>query len=147
MHEYICDPKHLWVIIGSLVFALLVVSIGRGGGALLLSLLKKLFGGGEKVNINLGGGMSKKQKDEHPACATCATYTDPTKCPLHEAEHERSLRNETGIKELVTDLRQTREKLFCKLDEIDHSLTEIKVAMAKLVVERNFQIDDRRGHK
>jgi hypothetical protein len=86
-------------------------------------LLKKLFGGGEKVNINLGGSMTKKQKDDNPAWATCATYTDPTKCPLHEAEHERSLRNEMGVKELAVDLKHTREKLFCKLDEIDHSLT------------------------
>lgn len=136
------EPEYLLIVILVLLVALLVVGAGKGGGKLLLQLLKRALGH-EEVNINLGGGdMSGKPKPT--PCAGC-TIVDPKLCPLHEAEHERSIRNEKGIAELTNNFRNTTEKLWGKLDGMDGTLTEIKVAVAKLVVETKYQQSGRGG--
>ena len=86
--------------------------------------------------------MGKKPPKE---CEQCGLLVDPTRCPLHANEHERSLRNEQGVRDLGVDLKETRRVLFGKLETIESVLTEIKVAVAKLVVERSYQMDKRRA--
>ncbi len=131
MLNKLCEPEHLVIVILVLLVALLVVGVGKGGGKLLLQLLKRVFGH-EEININLvGGDMAGKPKNE---CEQCGLIVDPTKCPLHSEEHGRSLRNEKDIATLTSDLKTTRTLLFGKLEVIEGSVNEIKVAVAKLVV-------------
>jgi hypothetical protein len=142
MKEFLCDPTHLFLIIGILLLSVVLMGTGKGLGALIGPIIKK-WGKGTEINLNMGktdDDMGRKPKGE---CVQCGLIVDPTKCPLHANEHERSLRNETGIRELVGDLKGTRKELFGKLDGIEVVLTEIKIAVAKLVVERNYQIDQR----
>lgn len=87
--------------------------------------------------------MSGKH-DKGSPCMVCGKF-DPKDCPLHEAEHERSMRNEKGIGELVGDLKTTRTQLFGKLEGIEAVVVEIKVAVAKLVVVAEYHPGGRGG--
>ena len=144
MLNKLCEPEHLVIIILVLLVALLLVGVGKGGGKLLLQLLKKVFGK-EEININLPGGdmAGKPPKAE---CLACGLMVDPTKCPLHAEEHGRSLRNESDIKIIISDAKETRKVLFGKLEGIEVSVNEIKVAVAQLCVESKYQ-QGQRGKK
>jgi hypothetical protein len=136
------EPEHLAIIILALLVALLVVAGGKGLVEFFGPFLKKIFSRGTDVTVNLGGDVGKKPPKE---CEQCGLLVDPTRCPLHANEHERSLRNEQGVRDLGVDLKETRRVLFGKLETIESVLTEIKVAVAKLVVERSYQMDKRRA--
>ena len=142
MLESLCTTPHEVDIAFAILFAALIaVSIGKGGGKLLLDLLKKLVGH-ESVSINLAGGeMSGKLKE----CKTCGLMVDPKMCPLHELEADRSVRNKEEIAEVKADLKDSREHLWQKLDAMDVTLGEIKVAVAKLVVKSEYQQSGRGG--
>ena len=144
MLESICKTPHEVDIAFAILFAALIaVSIGKGGGKLLLDLLKKMIGH-ESVNINLAGGeMSGSLKE----CKTCGLMVDPKLCPLHEAESKQSERNKDDIKEVKEDLKDSRDKLWGKLDGIEEKVSLIQVAVGKLVVERNYQMEERRIKK
>lgn len=140
MLSRLTEPEHLIIIILVLLVSLLIAAGGKGLGELIGPIIKKLFSKGPEVTVNLGGDeVGRKPKE----CEQCGLIVDPAKCPLHSGEHERSLRNESGIKELGAELKGTRTQLFGKLDDMEKVLTEIKVAVAKLVVERNYQMDRR----
>ena len=84
-------------------------------------------------------------------CKACGLMVDPKLCPLHAAEALQSIRNKEDIATLATDLKENTGKLWTKLDDMDDKLGEIKIAVAKLVVERNYQMEERdmqkrRGH-
>jgi hypothetical protein len=129
----LCQPHIFFSIIGLMLLVIIAISAGRGLGGLIEPIAKKLVGK-ESVSINVGGGgMSGENKKE---CETCGLIVDPSKCTLHASEHERSMRNEKRGEELAADLQKTRTELFGKLDDIEKVLTEIKGAVAKLVVER-----------
>ena len=133
LHEFI-----LYIVI-----VLLIVAFG-GGPALkaLFNAILKIFGhGGSEtiVNIEPGGEMSGKLKE----CKQCNLMVDPKMCPLHAAEAQQSERNKTDISAVKQDLKESREKLWEKLDGIEEKVNQINVAVAKLVVERNFQVDER----
>ena len=140
MLESVCKTPHEVDIAFAILFAALIaVSIGKGGGKLLLDLLKKLVGH-ESVNINLAGGeMSDKLKE----CKTCGLMVDPKLCPLHELEADRSVRNKEEINEVKADLKESRMRIWDKLEAMDGTLSDIKVAVGKLVVERNYQMEER----
>jgi hypothetical protein len=137
--EELCKPHIFLAVIGMMLLVIIAISAGKGLGSVIEPIIKRLAGK-EAVNINVGGEMSGKIKKE---CEQCGLIVDPSKCTLHASEHERSLRNEKRGEELATDLKKTRTELFGKLDDIEKVLTEIKVAVAKLVVERNYQMDHR----
>ena len=140
MLENLCTTPHEVDIAFAILFAALIaVSIGKGGGKLLLGLLKKLIGH-EAVNISLAGGEMSGKLSE---CKTCGLMVDPKQCPLHELEADRSARNKEEIAEVKADLKDSREKLWNKLEIMDGTLTDIKVAVGKLVVERNYQMEER----
>lgn len=140
MFERFCEPHHLVIIIIAMVIAFIALGGGKGLGSILGPLFKKVLGKGE-VNINLGGDMGKNEGTKAPSCLV----VDPAKCPDHKAEHERSIRNEDGIRELVTDLKATRGQLFGKLEAIENSVNEINVAVAKLVAVADYQREGRGG--
>lgn len=107
MISRLCEPEHLIIVILVLLMALLIVGGAKGIGKSIGTLVRKFFGG-NSVNVNLGGGMAKKSTE----CATCGLVVDPKNCPLHEAEHERSMRNEKtneeqwkAIEKLATEMR------------------------------------------
>lgn len=127
------SPDHLLIVIGVLLVSLLIVAGGKGIADHLPSF-KKIFGRDE-----LGDDVRKTKE-----CDQCGLIVDPNKCPLHANEHERSLRNEQGIRDVTAKLEDSRKQLFGKLEGIEVVLTEIKVAVAKLVVERNYQMDQRK---
>ena len=124
------------------VIALLISALG--GGPLLraaFTALLKLFGHGTAemvVNIEQGGEMSGKLRE----CKQCGLMVDPAMCPLHAAEAKQSERNKEDIASLTRDLKENTGKLWNKLDGMDTTLSDIKVAVAKLVVERNYQMEE-----
>jgi hypothetical protein len=137
MWEEIFQVHHLVLVIIILILALIATGAGKGGGKMLLQLLKRVFGH-EEININLpGGDMAGKQ--QRAECAACGLLVDPNKCPLHSEEHGRSMRNEKDIAEVKEDLKESRTKLWQKLDSMETTLTEIKVAVAQLCVESKYQ--------
>ena len=144
MLESICKTPHEVDIAFAILFATLIaVSIGKGGGKLLLDLLKKLIGHGS-VNINLAGG---EMGSEHEECKACGRMVDPKMCPLHAAEALQSVNNKESIKAVSEDLKDSRDKLWGKLDGIEEKVNLIQVAVGKLVVERNYQMEERRIKK
>ena len=142
MLENLCTTPHEVDIAFAILFAALIaVSIGKGGGKLLLGLLKKLIGH-EAVNISLAGGeMSGKLKE----CKTCDLMVDPKMCPLHAAEALQSISNKESIKAVSDDLKESRAALWGKLDGIEEKVNQIQVAVDKLVVELNYQVNGRRA--
>lgn len=138
LHEFI-----LYIVI-----VLLIVAFG-GGPALkaVFNAILKIFGHGAAetiVNIEQPGGeMSGRFKE----CKSCSIMVDPKLCPLHEAEAQQSKRNESDITEVKRDLKESREKLWDKLDGIEATVNQIQVAVAKLLVERNYQVDERNAEK
>jgi len=90
-------------IILYLAIALLVSALG--GGPLLKALFNwalKILGHGTSetiVTINQPGGeMAKKPALQE--CEGCGLLVDPTKCILHQSEHDRSMRNEAEYSKL-----------------------------------------------
>jgi len=128
------DFHHLALVILALTVVILLLGIGRGGGSLMVTLLKKLVKGTD-VNINVGEADVGKTSEVPGACI----LIDPSRCVAHEAEKERSMRNEAAISELKADLKTTRQQLFGKLETLESMLGDIKVAIAKLVVEGDYR--------
>ena len=144
MLEKLCvTPHEVDIAFGVLFAALIAVAIGKGGGKALLDLLKKIFSHGTEVNINLDGGEMPEKKLKE--CKTCGLMVDPKLCPLHAVEAMQSQRNKEDIAAVTSDLKQSRDKLWNKLDDMDNTLSDIKVAVAKLVVESQYQQKGRGG--
>jgi hypothetical protein len=122
MWSELCQPHHLLIIIIVLVLALIATGAGKGGGKLLLQLLKKLFGH-EEININLGGGdMAGKPGKE---CEACGVFPDPKKCPLHQSEHERSLRNEEQIAKILTEYGKLRDETLAAQNKLKDEMVAV----------------------
>ena len=121
MINKLCEPEHLILIVLVLLVALLVVGSGKGLGNFIGPLLKKLFGKGSDVTVNIEGGeMSDKLK--RSPCASCS-ITDPASCPLHQSEHERSLRNEKSISELWINYGELRKEVTAGFTRVTDSIT------------------------
>ena len=111
-------------IILYIVIALLVVAFG-GGPALkaMFNVILKVFGkGGSETIVNVlpGGSMAKVPKE----CEGCGLAVDPSKCAMHQAEHERSLRNETQITDLWKTYGEMRKEMSAGFKEVQTSINE-----------------------
>ena len=112
-------------IILYIVIVLLVVAFG-GGPALkvLFNAILKVFGhGGSETVVNVelpGGSMAKVPKE----CEGCGLAVDPSKCAMHQAEHERSLRNETQITDLWKTYGEMRKEMSAGFKEVQTSINE-----------------------
>ena len=98
-------------IILYIVIVLLIVAFG-GGPALkaLFNAILKIFGhGGAEtiVNVEQGGVMAGKIPKE---CESCGLVVDPSKCVMHQSEHERSLRNEAQITKIWAEYSKLRDE-------------------------------------
>lgn len=128
----LCDIEHLIIIIVVLLVALLVVSAGKGGGRLLLRFLKKIIG-------IKGEDMAKPIPTP---CAICAV-TDPATCPLHQSEHERSLRNEKSISELWVHYGEMRKEMAAGFKDIQTSINTGQLSIMNTQVKILEAIDKR----
>lgn len=99
------EPGHLIIIVLVLLVSLLVVSSGKEFGGLVNTLVKRLWGKGSEVTVNVGEDMVNHDDlgGSHYA------LLNPEKCPDHKAEHERSRKNEANIDKLfavISDLKK-----------------------------------------
>jgi hypothetical protein len=129
----LCEPEHLVIIILVLLISLLMVGAGKGGGKVLLQLLKKVLGR-EVVNINLEGGEMASKPKPTP-CASC-TITDPASCPLHQSEHERSMRNEKGIEALWQHYGDMRKEMTAGFEKVQNSISTSQQAILTALASR-----------
>ena len=132
----LCEP-HLWAIAIVLLVLILMGPLLYGAGVLLKPLigkainagLKRLSGESTEVNVNLGNAgtqemsrhsdeMGEIMAKDKQSCIGCPGLIDPTKCPMHEAERERSLRNEKSIKELWDHFGNLQNELKKEIGEI-----------------------------
>jgi len=135
----LCSNRELWGIIGVLFVVIVALGAGKGLGALAWPLVKKILGKSE-VNVIVGAGG----KGEAPSgIAPC--LIDPKNCTAHQAEYERSEENKAKIAKLDGEFHQFKDKFFKKLEVIEGGVGEIKIAMAKLTVESNYQQGHRGG--
>ena len=144
--EKLCTTPHEVEIAFIILFAALIaVAIGKGGGKLLLDLLKKLIGH-ESVNINLAGGEMARIPKE---CESCGLVVDPSKCVMHQSEHERSLRNEEEIKNLWTQFGNMRKEMNDGFKETRITIIDGQSAILKALGKRpvDWEDDTDRTHK
>ena len=86
----LCAP-HFWAITLTIVMVLLIL----GTGAALRPLIKKALDAlikrlsGEHVEVNINAGQGEAMPGKKAECVACGLLVDPTKCPLHVAEHDR----------------------------------------------------------
>jgi hypothetical protein len=124
MKEFLCNPQHLYIAIGVLLLVIVLFGAGRGIGALIVPILKRLSGNKSNVTVNVSEG-----KKETPDCKI-----DPDNCPAHLAEKERSLRNQENIGKLFDKVDHLKECLsdgFRQIgQEIGTTKTEIIKALA-----------------
>lgn len=108
MISKLCEPEHMVIIILVLLAALIAVGSGRGLGKFIGPLLRR-FSGKSAVTINVGEGEMPNADSEKrvPSCP----LVDPGKCPSHQAEHERSIKNETNIEKLFVGLSDLKKEI------------------------------------
>jgi hypothetical protein len=110
-----------------------------GGGPILKALVPwflKVFGRGTETTINInqpGGEMAGKLKPT--PCASC-TITDPSSCPLHQSEHERSMRNEKGIEALWTHYGDMRKEMTAGFKEVTATVIQSQQAILAAIGKR-----------
>jgi hypothetical protein len=155
----LCEPEHLIIIVLVLVVALLLTSAGGALGGVISAFLKKVLGGKDvQININGGDSVAGDKGTIPKECEGSGLIVDPSRCAMHQSEHERSIRNESQIANLWEEYGKLRNenlavaaKLkdemvigFAKInDSINTSNTQILSALAG---SRNgFQGPGRRG--
>jgi hypothetical protein len=131
--DFLVQPDHILIAMVAVVIALVLG--GKNLGELLNKLFKKT--GDVTVNVPIPNGVVP---EKCPVIAAGGLMVNPEQCVAHKAEHERSKRNEAAIEALQANLHETRRALFGKLDAIDTNVTEVKVAVAGLVV-KTGQLD------
>jgi hypothetical protein len=132
----VCDPHHLIIVILVLMVALLVTGAGRGIGGVISAFIKKVVGG-KSVEINVvGGGSMAGERPVPKECEGCGLVIDPTKCVMHQSEHERSKRNEAQIAQLWEEygkLRNENLAAAAKLkDEMTAGFEKVNIGFAKV---------------
>ena len=126
--QELCAP-HFWAIIITAAVVIFLVAGGQGLKPLIKAFINRLSGEHVEVNvIGEGGEMSGKLKE---SCKGCTLGDIPKNCPFHEAEHERSKRNEDEIKNLWTQQGVLRTEIMGKLDAIERGNRQIILALAK----------------
>ncbi len=125
----LCTP-HLWAIFLTIGVMVLLFGSGQLLKPWISALIKRLSGGETEVNVNIGPNGMAQEMTRHSdemgeimakdklSCVGCPGLIDPTKCPMHEAERERSLRNEKSIKELWEHFGNLQSELKREISDI-----------------------------
>jgi hypothetical protein len=122
MIEKLCEPHHLLIIIGLLFLLLLLIFLGLPIRKLIGAALKKLLGKNE-VNINLQGGEMKNS-------------ASPDNCPAHQAEHERSIRNQENIGKLFDKIDNLKTCIEEGSRTVSREIGDMKIAIIKALTLR-----------
>jgi hypothetical protein len=136
-----------WVEVHDLLLFLLILILfsALGGGPLLRAMVNwflRLIGRGVSetiVNVGTpGGDMAKEQK---AVCDCGAQLVDPSKCIMHQAEHERSLENKRQIEAmwahieiLATEMRTGFKDVSRTLVDSQKEITDTVVTQHKLIL-------------
>jgi len=108
LYKDLCAPHHLIIIILVLIVAVLLGATGKGLSGVISAIIKRFSG--KDVNINIGGGAVAGEKEIPKECEGCGLVIDPTKCVMHQSEHERSKRNEAQITALWEEYGKLRNE-------------------------------------
>ena len=117
------------VILTFLFLVIFIQALGKGGGKVLVELLKRLLGHGG-VTVEVNQAKESPCKGDPKNCPAHASSVNPSLCPAHQAEYERSLRNEKEIKDLWTAQEELRKELSSKLDSLVAVNQKILLALA-----------------
>ena len=117
----LCEPEHLVIVVLVLIIALILTSAGTGLGGVISAFLKKILGD-KDVNINLGGAAVAKSVPKE--CEGCGLIVDPTKCVMHQSEHERSKRNEAQIASLWEEYGKLRNESLAAAAKLKDEMTQ-----------------------
>jgi len=117
------------VILTFLFLVIFIQALGKGGGKVLVELLKRLLGHGG-VTVEVNQAKESPCKGDPKNCPAHASSVDPSLCPAHQAEYERSLRNEKEIKDLWIAQEELRKELSSKLDSLVAVNQKILLALA-----------------
>lgn len=102
MRNFLTDPTNLYIIIGVLLLAILLLGSGKGLGTLVCSLIHRLLGK-PPVIVNIGKTTPFIHDDEYEGPERRRKQIcrfEPSKCTAHQGEVERSLDNKTCIQDL-----------------------------------------------
>ncbi len=132
MIEKLCAGHETEIL---LLLVILVISIGKGAGILLLRLLKSFFGHGE-VNVNLemsdrevmAGDRQAMAGDRLLMAGDRAVLSGhacriPEDCPKHGEESLRSLQNQKEIAEVKATAQRERDLFWRELRAIRKGVT------------------------
>ena len=82
-------------------------------------------------------------------CEGCNLLVDPSKCVMHQSEHERSLRNEEEIKNLWTKFGDLQKDMNTGFKETRITIMDGQTAILKALGKRpaDWEDDTDRTHK
>jgi hypothetical protein len=130
------DEHHLILIILVLLCVVILISTGKGLGTLVNALIKKIFGAGKEVTVNINEqGEAVTAKEGVKICKF-----SPDQCMEHRAEYERSKRNQDDIRSLKTEFGEFKTAFFRKLETIESGVNDIKVSLAGTMAELNTRL-------
>jgi hypothetical protein len=132
------EEHHLILIIAVLTLMVVVISSGKGLGTLVNYLLKKVLGTHEVTVINEmpTAPRSGRTSGDNPQICKFS----PEQCNAHQAEFERSKRNEGDIKNLQAEFVTFKTTFFAKLDGIEEGINAIRVTLAETKVSLNMKL-------
>jgi hypothetical protein len=120
----LCEPEHLIIIVLVLIVALLLATAGQGLGGVVSAFIKKVLGGKDvQININGGGDVAGDKRTIPKECEGCGLIVDPTKCVMHQSEHERSKRNEAQIASLWEEYGKLRNESLAAAAKLKDEMT------------------------
>ena len=127
----LCEPHHIVLIAVVFIIALIAAGAGKGLGGMIASAISKWKGGGNTINI---GGAMAAEKSLPKECEGCGLIVDPSKCVMHQSEHERSKRNEAQILSLWEEYgkisSETRAATAKLKDEMNAGFKEVTASIA-----------------
>ena len=109
-----------------LILAIIILFAALGGGPLLRASVNwflRLIGRGVSetiVNVGIQGG--DMTKDPMTPCAGCGALVDPSKCIMHQAEHERSLENKRQIEAMWDHLKDLGNEMRAGFKDVSKTL-------------------------
>jgi hypothetical protein len=120
VNEFLCKLEHRDVAIIVLLLVVILFGAGRSLGNIIMPLVKRLFGKGEVI-VNVG----TTEKHAEGFCV------DPEKCPAHQYEKDRSLRNETNIGKLFDKIEHVKDCVEEGNKQVSKEIGDMKIEIIK----------------
>jgi hypothetical protein len=144
--KQVCAP-HFWPIVITIAVMIMLMASGVALGPMLkgviTALTKRLAGDSVEVNINPASAAGEEEMSKaHTICEGCELYK---KCPMHEAEKQRSLANKEDIKEIKSEMTRIWEHHDQLKDQLREELRLGLESIAKLANENKDAIIANQG--